>query len=114
MKADDCWTMQAVIVDTPWQNPAAGRRFDTLLEAVLDARLDSDDLSPWIFLEDGRLLSPAQIANHRQLLLSGRASTEQSARRARNQAIQFWWQGWRRAMADVAPLPHSGATAIKH
>jgi hypothetical protein len=71
MKVPDEWAMRAAVVPVPWAYPDRAHRYETLLDAVLNAGPDDRPFSPWIILEDGRMLTPTQIMELRKVISSG-------------------------------------------
>ena len=55
----------------PWAHPDRADRHETSLDAVLNAGPDDRPFSPWIILEDGRMLTPKQIMELRKIISSG-------------------------------------------
>lgn len=71
MKVPDEWAMRAAVVNVPWACPEPEECYATLLDAVIDIRSLAQAASPWIILEDGRILSPRQIARLHSLVHRG-------------------------------------------
>ena len=63
--------MRAAVVGVPWASPERADQYATLLDAVTNADPVERFLSPWIILEDGRILNPHQIADRRKLARGG-------------------------------------------
>ena len=63
--------MRAAVLPVPWAHPDRADRYETLLDAVLKAGPDDRPFSPWIILEDGRMLTPMQIMELRKVIGSG-------------------------------------------
>jgi hypothetical protein len=71
MKVPKEWAMRASVVAVPWAHPERADQHATLLDAVLNAGAVDGRFSPWIILEDGRILTPMQILELRRLVRSG-------------------------------------------
>ncbi len=71
MQAPTEWTIRAAVVATPWAHPERSGRYETLLDAILNADPDGGELAPWIILEDGHMLNPRQIATLRESINRG-------------------------------------------
>jgi hypothetical protein len=72
MKVPEEWGIRAAVVAVPWAHPERADRYSSLLDAVINAGSVERSVSSWIVLEDGRILSPAQISKLHQLVRAGR------------------------------------------
>jgi hypothetical protein len=71
MKVPKEWAMRAAVVTVPWAYPERADQYATLLDAVLNAGPVDRPVSPWIILEDGRILTPMQILQLRRIVHGG-------------------------------------------
>ena len=63
--------MRAAVMPVPWAHPDRADRYETSLDAVLKAGPDDQPFSPWIILEDGRMLTPKQVIELRKIISRG-------------------------------------------